>query len=61
MADPNFNNQASGVSSTMRRRIAAELDAGKQPSLQGRNLRLGSVVLQRTDGRDTPAMAEART
>ena len=47
------------VSDAMRSRITAALDAGERPALRGNNLRLGSVVLQRTDGRDAPAMAEA--
>ena len=42
----------------MRRRIGALLDAGTMPTMRGNNLRLGDVVLQRTDGRDAPAMAE---
>ena len=42
----------------MSRRIAAALDAGERPALVGRNLRLGSVVLQRADGRDAPALRE---
>ena len=42
----------------MRRRIAAALDAGERPTLRGNNLRLGSVFLQRADGRDAPALRE---
>ena len=42
----------------MRRRIAAALDAGELPTLRGKNLRLGSIVLQRADGRDAPALRE---
>ena len=42
----------------MRRRIASALDAGERPSLRGRNLRLGSIVLQFADGRDAPALRE---
>ena len=45
-----------GVSAVLRKRIAAALDAGELPSLKKKNLRLGSVVLQRADGRDTPAL-----
>ena len=50
--------RAPGVSAAMRRRIAAALDAGERPTLRGNNLRLGSVVLQRADGRDAPALRE---
>ena len=53
-----LDERAAGVSPALRRRIAASLDAGDQPSLQGNNLRLGSVVLQRADGTDRPAMQE---
>ena len=42
----------------MRRRIAAALASGERPTLRGNNLRLGTIVLQRTDGRDTPALRE---
>ncbi len=42
----------------MRRRITAALEAGERPSLRGRNLRLGSIVLQFADGRDAPAFRE---
>ena len=44
------------VSAVLRKRIAAALDAGELPALKQRNLRLGSVVLQRADGRDTPTL-----
>ena len=50
--------RASGVSAALRRRIAAALDAGERPTLQRNNLRLGSIVLQSTDGRDRPALRE---
>ena len=50
--------RAPGVSSALRKRIAAALEAGERPSLQKKNLRLGSVVLQRSDGRDAPALQE---
>ncbi len=50
--------RASGVSAALRRRIAAALDAGERPTLQRTNLRLGSIVLQSTDGRDRPALRE---
>ena len=50
--------RAPGVALAMRRRIGAALDAGELPSLRGNNLRLGSIVLQRTDGRDAPALRE---
>ena len=46
------------VSAPMRRRINAALAAGEMPRMRGSNLRLGTVVLQRADGRDAPAMAE---
>ena len=46
------------VSDPMRRRITAALAAGEMPRMRGSNLRLGTVVLQRADGRDAPAMAE---
>ena len=52
---------APSVSDPMRRRIGALLDAGTLPTMRGNNLRLGDVVLQRTDGRDAPAMAEVET
>ena len=50
--------RAPGVSAVLRKRIAAALDAGERPSLKKKNLRLGSVVLQRSDGRDAPALQE---
>ena len=50
--------RASGVSAAMRSRIAAALDAGERPAPRGKNLRLGSITLQRTDGRDAPALRE---
>ena len=50
--------RAPGVAPAMRRRIGAALDAGERPALRGNNLRLGSIVLQRTDGRDAPALRE---
>ncbi len=50
--------RAPNVSPAMRRRIAAALEAGERPSLRGNNLRLGSVILQRADGRDAPALRE---
>ena len=50
--------RAPGVSAALRKRIGAALEAGERPSLQGKNLRLGSVVLQRSDGRDAPALRE---
>ena len=42
----------------MRRRIASALDAGERPSLRGKYLRRGSIVLQFADGRDAPALRE---
>ena len=53
-----IDERAPGVSAAMRRRIAAALDAGERPTLRGNNLRLGSVFLQRADGRDAPALRE---
>jgi hypothetical protein len=50
--------QAPGVSATLRRRIAAALDAGERPTLQGNSLKLGTVVLQSANGSDRPALAE---
>ncbi len=47
-----------GVAPAMRRQIAAALDVGDRPALVNRNLRLGSIVLQRADGRDAPALRE---
>ncbi len=58
MAAPFVDERASGVAPAMRRRIAAALDAGERPALRGKNLRLGSIVLQRADGRDAPALRE---
>ena len=52
--------QAPGVSATLRRRIATALDAGERPSLQGTNLKLGTVVLQSANGTDRPALAETQ-
>ncbi len=50
--------RAPSVSAALRRRIAAALAAGERPTLQRNNLRLGSIVLQRNDGRDRPALRE---
>ena len=50
--------RAPGVSAALRRRIAAALDAGERPTLKKKNLRLGPIVLQRTNGRDAPALRE---
>ena len=50
--------RAPNVFVAMRRRITAALEAGERPSLRGNNLRLGSVILQRADGRDAPALRE---
>ena len=58
MAELLVDERASGVSAAMRRRIAAALQARERPTLRGKNLRLGSVVLQRADGRDAPALRE---
>ena len=49
---------APGVSDVMRRRIGASLGARELPQMRGQNLRLGTIVLQRADGRDAPALAE---
>ena len=58
MAASFVDERAPGVAPAMRRRIAAALDASERPALRGNNLRLGSIVLQRTDGRDAPALRE---
>ena len=50
--------RAPGVSAALRRRIATALDSGELPTLQRNNLRLGSVLLQRADGRDRPPLKE---
>ena len=52
--------QAPGASATLRRRIATALDAGERPSLQGTNLKLGTVVLQSANGTYRPALAETQ-
>ena len=46
--------RAPNVSVAMRRRITAALEARERPALRSKNLRLGSVILQRADGRDAP-------
>ena len=56
MAASFVDERAPGVALAMRRRIAAALDAGERPALRGKNVRLGSIVLQRADGRDAPAL-----
>ena len=50
--------RAPGVSAALHERIGAALQAGERPWLQKNNLRLGSIVLQRSDGRDAPALRE---
>ena len=50
--------RAPGVSAVLSKRIAAALDAGERPWLQRNNLRLGSIVLQRADSKDAPALRE---
>ena len=50
--------RAPNVSAAMRRRIAAALEKGERPTLIGNNLKLGTIVLQRSDGRDVPALRE---
>ena len=50
--------RAPNVSAAMRRRIAAALDKGERPTLIGNNWKLGTIVLQRSDGRDAPALRE---
>ena len=52
------DDRVAGVAPAMRRRIAGALDAVDRPTLIRRNLRLGSIVLQRADGRDAPALRE---
>ena len=54
-----MDEQDPDVSATLRRRIASALDAGERPTLQGNNLKLGSVVLQSANGADRPALREA--
>ena len=58
MAASFVDQRAPGVSQAMRNRIGAALAAGELPTLQGKNLRLGSITLQRADGRDAPALRE---
>ena len=58
MAQSMVDERAPNVSAAMRRRIAAALDNGERPKLTGNNLKLGTITLQRTDGRDVPAMRE---
>ena len=53
-----MNEKAAGVSAALSRRIANALNNGERPALQNKNLRLGNIVLQRADGKDTPAMRE---
>ena len=53
-----MDEQAPGVSATLRRRIASALEAGERPTLQGNNLKLGSIVLQSANGVDRPALRE---
>ena len=60
MAQLGNDERAPGVSSALRNRIGSLLDAGERPALRGTNLRIGNVVLGRSDGRDAPAMAEVR-
>ena len=42
----------------MSHRIAAALGAGERSTLRGKNLRLGSILMQRADVRDAPALRE---
>ena len=58
MAASFVDQRVPGVSQAMRNRIAAALAAGERPTLQGKNLRLGLITLQRADGRDAPALRE---
>ena len=51
--------RAAGVSGALRRRVAAALEQGERPVLQGNNLKLGSIVLQSANGQDRPALREA--
>ena len=53
-----IDERAPGVSPALRKRIASALQNGSRPALNNNNLRLGTIVLQRADGRDTPAMRE---
>ncbi len=53
-----IDERATGVSSALRKRIASALQNGERPALRNNNLRLGNIVLQRADGRDTPALRE---
>ena len=53
-----MNERAAGVSAALSRRIANALSNGIRPALQKNNLRLGNIVLQKKDGKDTPAMRE---
>ena len=48
MAAPLMDERAPGVTASMRRRIAAALDAGERPTLRGKNLRLGSISFARS-------------
>ena len=48
------------VSPALKRRIANHLDAGYQPTLNGRRVVLRDVVLIRSSGDEAPAAAEVR-
>ena len=48
------------VSPALKRRIANHLDAGYQPSINGRRVVLRDVVLIRSSGDEAPAAAEVR-
>ena len=53
-----IDERATGVSNALRKRIASALQNGERPALRNNNLRLGTIVLQRADGKDTPALRE---
>ena len=48
------------VSAALKRRIANHLDAGYQPSINGRRIVLRDVILIRSSGDEAPAAAEVR-
>ena len=48
------------VSAALARRISLHLDAGIQPSIVGRQVKLRDVVLIRTNGAEAPAAEEVR-
>ena len=48
------------VSAALARRISLHLDAGVQPSIVGRQVKLRDVVLIRANGTEAPAAEEVR-